>query len=130
MRRGTVVLRGMSVRRVVAAPNVTAAEAQTKMHPGVPARQTLFAATRGVRGVILRRSQMRAELHPSGHRPDETRPPLISSNCGQHAGATVEFRDVSKGYPGQLAVDGLSFTVPAGKICILSDPAAPGRRPR
>jgi osmoprotectant transport system ATP-binding protein len=42
-------------------------------------------------------------------------------------GATVEFRDVSKHYPGQLAVDGLSLTVPAGKICILVGPSGSGK---
>jgi osmoprotectant transport system ATP-binding protein len=42
-------------------------------------------------------------------------------------GATVEFRDVAKRYPGQLAVDGLSFTVPAGKICILVGPSGSGK---
>jgi osmoprotectant transport system ATP-binding protein len=43
------------------------------------------------------------------------------------SGATVEFRDVSKRYPGQLAVDGLSFTVPAGKVCILVGPSGSGK---
>jgi len=42
-------------------------------------------------------------------------------------GATVEFRDVSKTYSGQLAVDGLSFTVPAGKVCILVGPSGSGK---
>jgi osmoprotectant transport system ATP-binding protein len=42
-------------------------------------------------------------------------------------GATVEFRNVSKRYPGQLAVDQLSFTVPAGKICILVGPSGSGK---
>jgi osmoprotectant transport system ATP-binding protein len=42
-------------------------------------------------------------------------------------GATVEFRDVSKRYPGQLAVDGLSLSVPAGKICILVGPSGSGK---
>jgi osmoprotectant transport system ATP-binding protein len=42
-------------------------------------------------------------------------------------GATVEFRDVSKRYPGQLAVDRLSFKVPAGKICILVGPSGSGK---
>ena len=42
-------------------------------------------------------------------------------------GATVEFRDVSKRYPGQLAVDGLSFAVPAGRICILVGPSGSGK---
>jgi osmoprotectant transport system ATP-binding protein len=42
-------------------------------------------------------------------------------------GATVEFRGVTKRYPGQLAVDQLSFTVPAGKICILVGPSGSGK---
>jgi len=42
-------------------------------------------------------------------------------------GATVEFRDVSKRYPGQLAVDQLSFTVPAGRICVLVGPSGSGK---
>jgi osmoprotectant transport system ATP-binding protein len=39
----------------------------------------------------------------------------------------VEFRDVTKRYPGQLAVDQLSFSVPAGKICILVGPSGSGK---
>src|SRR3981081_4321055 len=50
-------------------------------------------------------------------------PPAVASTRG----ATVEFRNVSKRYPGQLAVDQLSFTVPAGKICILVGPSGPGK---
>jgi osmoprotectant transport system ATP-binding protein len=42
-------------------------------------------------------------------------------------GATVEFRDVTKHYADQVAVDGLSFTVPAGKICILVGPSGSGK---
>jgi osmoprotectant transport system ATP-binding protein len=42
-------------------------------------------------------------------------------------GATVEFRNVSKSYPGQLAVDQLSFTVPAGRICVLVGPSGSGK---
>jgi len=42
-------------------------------------------------------------------------------------GATVEFRDVTKRYADQVAVDSLSFTVPAGKICILVGPSGSGK---
>ena len=42
-------------------------------------------------------------------------------------GATVEFRDVTKRYTEQVAVDGLSLTVPAGKICILVGPSGSGK---
>ena len=42
-------------------------------------------------------------------------------------GATVEFRDVTKRYADQIAVDGLSLTVPAGKICILVGPSGSGK---
>jgi osmoprotectant transport system ATP-binding protein len=42
-------------------------------------------------------------------------------------GATLEFRGVSKRYPGQLAVDQLSFTVPAGRICVLVGPSGSGK---
>ena len=36
-----------------------------------------------------------------------------------NGGATVEFRGVSKRYADHTAVDDLSFTVPAGRICVL-----------
>ena len=42
-------------------------------------------------------------------------------------GATVEFRDVVKRYADQVAVDGLSLVVPAGKICILVGPSGSGK---
>jgi osmoprotectant transport system ATP-binding protein len=42
-------------------------------------------------------------------------------------GATVEFRDVTKVYADQVAVDRLSFAVPAGKISILVGPSGSGK---
>jgi osmoprotectant transport system ATP-binding protein len=42
-------------------------------------------------------------------------------------GATVEFRGVTKRYAEQVAVDRLSFKVPAGKICILVGPSGSGK---
>src|SRR5256885_15545577 len=45
----------------------------------------------------------------------------------EQRGATVEFRDVTKRYADQVAVDSLSFTVPAGKICILVGPSGSGK---
>jgi osmoprotectant transport system ATP-binding protein len=42
-------------------------------------------------------------------------------------GATVEFRDVTKRYAEQVAVDRLSFKVPAGRICILVGPSGSGK---
>src|SRR5258708_16650497 len=42
-------------------------------------------------------------------------------------GASVEFRDVTKRYADQVAVDGLSLAVPAGKICVLVVPSGSGK---
>ncbi|HEX9268572.1 MAG TPA: ABC transporter ATP-binding protein [Candidatus Limnocylindria bacterium] len=46
---------------------------------------------------------------------------------GGERGATVEFRAVTKRYAGQVAVDRLSFTVPAGRICVLVGPSGSGK---
>src|SRR5438876_5286127 len=42
-------------------------------------------------------------------------------------GATVEFRSVTKRYGDTVAVDGLSFAVPAGRICVLVGPSGCGK---
>ena len=43
--------------------------------------------------------------------------------------ASLEFRDVTKRYPGaeSVAVDGLSLEVPAGEICVLVGPSGCGK---
>ncbi|GAC1462876.1 MAG: ATP-binding cassette domain-containing protein [Candidatus Limnocylindrales bacterium] len=46
---------------------------------------------------------------------------------GTTGGATVEFRGVTKRYADHTAVDDLSFTVPAGKICVLVGPSGCGK---
>src|SRR5438309_9653907 len=42
-------------------------------------------------------------------------------------GATVEFRGVTKRFGDNIAVDHLSFTVPAGRICVLIGPSGCGK---
>ena len=42
-------------------------------------------------------------------------------------GATVEFRSVTKRYGDTVAVDGLSFAIPAGRICVLVGPSGCGK---
>ena len=42
-------------------------------------------------------------------------------------GATVEFRGVTKHYGDNIAVDHLSFTAPAGRICVLIGPSGCGK---
>src|SRR2546430_9613530 len=45
----------------------------------------------------------------------------------QGPGATVELRRITKRYGQTLAVDDLSFTVPAGRICVLVGPSGCGK---
>src|SRR5881296_4434640 len=45
----------------------------------------------------------------------------------QGRGATVELRRITKRYGQTLAVDDLSFTVPAGRICVLVGPSGCGK---
>ncbi len=63
-------------------------------------------------------------LHPEAER-------ILHSPYPRHMatvrGATVEFRAVTKRYADQTAVDELSLTVPAGKICILVGPSGSGK---
>ena len=79
------MLGGVPIRRIVAAADVAARQAQAQMDPAVTGLQALLAATRRVRGVILRGSQMCAELHLAGHLSDDTPRALISSSGGEHA---------------------------------------------
>jgi osmoprotectant transport system ATP-binding protein len=48
---------------------------------------------------------------------------------GARQAATLEFRNVTKRYPGQErpAIERLSFTVPAGEICVLVGPSGCGK---
>jgi osmoprotectant transport system ATP-binding protein len=52
-----------------------------------------------------------------------------SSGASAHTAATLEFRSVTKRYPGQdePAVDTLSLEVPAGEICVLVGPSGCGK---
>ena len=58
--------------------------------------------------------------------PDSAQSPGPSA---RPAAATLEFRDVTKRYPGQQdpAVDSLSLEVPAGEICVLVGPSGCGK---
>jgi osmoprotectant transport system ATP-binding protein len=51
------------------------------------------------------------------------------SSSGGTSAQTLEFRDVTKRYPGtsEPAVDGLSLEVPAGEICVLVGPSGCGK---
>jgi osmoprotectant transport system ATP-binding protein len=56
---------------------------------------------------------------------------LVAAGPGRTGGAIVEFRHVTKRYnPGEKgpgAVNDLSFTVPAGKVCVLVGPSGCGK---
>src|SRR5437870_873433 len=45
----------------------------------------------------------------------------------ERRGATVELREVTKRYGDTVAVDHLSLTVPAGRICVLIGPSGCGK---
>src|SRR3989442_14567786 len=62
-----VVLRGVLVRRIVAATDGAAFEAEPEVDPRVSGGETLLAAVRRVRTVVSGSTQVRAELlgHPS-----------------------------------------------------------------
>jgi osmoprotectant transport system ATP-binding protein len=60
----------------------------------------------------------------------QTEPTTTPNNLRQHArAAELEFKDVSKRYPGtdEPALRGLSFKVPAGEICVLVGPSGCGK---
>lgn len=76
MRGRPVMLRRMFVRRVVAASDVAAFEAEPKVHPRVSRGEAFLASVRRVRTVIPRFAKMRAELLRHGlslRLPSETR---------------------------------------------------------
>src|SRR2546427_4439794 len=52
---------------------------------------------------------------------------LYPWRMAERAGATVELREVTKRYGDTVAVDRLSFTVPAGRICVLVGPSGCGK---
>jgi osmoprotectant transport system ATP-binding protein len=58
--------------------------------------------------------------------PDSAQPPGPSS---RPAAATLEFRQATKRYPGQVepAVESLSLEVPSGEICVLVGPSGCGK---
>ncbi len=53
----------------------------------------------------------------------------MGESSGRSSAETIEFRDVTKQYPGgsEPAVDGLSLEVPAGEICVLVGPSGCGK---
>ncbi len=61
--------------------------------------------------------------------PSHTAQPEGQSASGSSTAAELEFREVTKRYPGaeRPAVDALSLTVPAGDICVLVGPSGCGK---
>jgi osmoprotectant transport system ATP-binding protein len=56
-------------------------------------------------------------------------PPTRADRSRESAPAEIDFREVVKHYPGRegAAVEGLSFTVPPGEICVLIGPSGCGK---
>ncbi len=53
----------------------------------------------------------------------------MQAQSARSSGEPLEFRDVTKRYPGSAApaVDGLSLEIPAGEICVLVGPSGCGK---
>ncbi len=66
-----------------------------------------------------------AQSAGSSARPE----PRRDGEAERHEAADLEFRGVSKSYPGQqeAAIENLSFTVDAGEICVLVGPSGCGK---
>ena len=60
---------------------------------------------------------------------NQNEPPASGSERANGAAVSLEFRNVTKRYPGQEspAVDNLSLKVPAGEICVLVGPSGCGK---
>src|SRR6266567_1164943 len=114
--------------RIVAGSVLGAVRAAVGAEAGTGVTRSPHAPTTAIASPIApitpinRTAPMRAGRRSSTMRRTYPYPPAMPER-----GATVEFRDVTKRYSDQVAVDGLSFTVPAGKICILVGPSGSGK---
>jgi osmoprotectant transport system ATP-binding protein len=61
--------------------------------------------------------------------PDQAKASTGESRTGTKSAAPLEFRSVTKHYPGGKApaLENLSFTVPAGEVCVLVGPSGCGK---